>query len=178
MSRAARILAVSTLLAACSAPREEPATLVVETPRTPAAPADPKEPVTPAAQEPAAVPAHPAEAPAWTRGHALESNGSTYVLHVAPPPPSLPDNEPFQLEVWVADSRRPNVVARDVALAVDAAMPEHGHGMNRTPRITRGDDGRFVVEGMLFHMTGHWELYLDVTRGAVTERAQCDIVLE
>jgi len=26
-------------------------------------------------------------------------------------------------------------------------------------------------------MTGRWELYFDVTRGAVTERAQCDVKL-
>jgi hypothetical protein len=173
MSPAARILAVSALLAACAAPREEPATLVVRTPERPESP--PAHPPGAHAPEP---PAAPAEPPPWTREHALESNGGAYVLHVAPPPPSIPDNEPFELEVWVAERSRPLELARDVALAVDAAMPEHGHGMNRTPRITRGDDGRFVVEGMLFHMTGHWELYLDVTRGAVTERAQCDIVLE
>ena len=39
-------------------------------------------------------------------------------------------------------------------------------------------DGHFTVEGMLFHMVGRWELYLDVTRGPLTERAQFEVVLE
>ena len=57
-------------------------------------------------------------------------------------------------------------------------MPEHGHGMNRVPRIEAKGGGRFRAEGLLFHMPGKWELYFDVTRGALTERAQADVHLE
>lgn len=131
--------------------------------------------------EPAAA-AKPAEAepapPAWTSNARVVSNGGDWVLHVVPAPNELPDNEPFELRVWIARTEAPNELASGVALSVDASMPEHGHGMNRTPRISRGADGEFLVEGMLFHMTGHWELYFDVTAGALTERAQADVVLE
>ena len=126
-----------------------------------------------AAQDPA-----PPAKPAWTSEHALTSNAGAYVVRVKPAPDAIPDNEPFQLEVWVARAARPDALCTDVKLTLDAAMPEHGHGMNRVPRITRQGDGHFLVEGLLFHMTGRWELYFDVTRGAVTERAQCDVVLE
>jgi hypothetical protein len=71
----------------------------------------------------------------------------------------------------------PDTPRGDVELSVDAAMPEHGHGMNRVPRIEAGD-GHFRAEGLLFHMPGKWELYFDVTQGAVTERAQTIILLE
>jgi len=71
----------------------------------------------------------------------------------------------------------PDAPRGDLELSVDAAMPEHGHGMNRVPRIETGD-GHFRAEGLLFHMPGKWELYFDVTQGAVTERAQTIILLE
>ena len=57
-------------------------------------------------------------------------------------------------------------------------MPEHGHGMNRVPKVAPRPDGGFHAEGLLFHMPGRWELYFDVTQGAVTERAQTDVFLE
>ncbi len=166
-------------LAACAAPREErrplPPGPVGEVP--PDAPRPPEAPRAPEAPEPPPAPP-PVAPPAWVENSSLESNAGTYVLHVSPAPAELPDNEPFRLEVWIADAARPHEIARDVELSLAAAMPEHGHGMNRVPKATKRDDGSFLVEGMLFHMTGRWELYLDVTRGAVTERAQCDVVLE
>lgn len=116
--------------------------------------------------------------PEWTKHARIESNAGSYVVHVQPAPAELPDNEPFELRVWIASAARPNEVQRNVRLAVDASMPEHGHGMNRTPKIVRAEGGEFVVQGMLFHMTGRWELYFDVTAGALTERAQADVVLE
>ena len=66
----------------------------------------------------------------------------------------------------------------DLTVAVDARMPAHQHGMKQVPSVHPLGDGRFRVEGMLLHMTGHWELYVDVTSGAVTERAQWDLTLE
>jgi hypothetical protein len=116
--------------------------------------------------------------PDWTRHARLESNAGSYVVHVAPAPRELPDNEDFELRVWVSNAAAPNELANGVKLAVDASMPEHGHGMNRTPRIERAPGGEFVVQGMLFHMTGRWELYFDITAGALTERAQVDVILE
>ncbi len=150
------------LLTACTAPaRVEP---------TPQA--------APTRVEPVEAPRPPAPAPAWAQHARIESNAGAYVVHVDPPPSALPDNEAFELRVWVARADAPSELARNVALAVDASMPEHGHGMNRTPKITRSESGEFLVQGMLFHMTGRWELYFDVTSGALTERAQADVVLE
>jgi len=63
-------------------------------------------------------------------------------------------------------------------LAVDARMPEHGHGMNREPRVERLEDGSFEATNLLFHMPGYWEVYLDLTEGALTERAQFSIELD
>ena len=60
----------------------------------------------------------------------------------------------------------------DGELVVDAAMPNHNHGMNHVPLIERTGPGRWHVEDMLFHMPGYWELYFDVEEQGVTHRAQ------
>jgi hypothetical protein len=95
------------------------------------------------------------------------------VLRYRATPEPIPWGEPFDLRVWVVGKD-----TREASLAVDAAMPEHGHGMNRVPVVTAAEDGGYAVEGLLFHMPGRWELYFDVTEGAVTERAQVEVVLE
>ena len=45
---------------------------------------------------------------------------------------------------------------------VDAAMPEHQHGMNYRPRLVDLGAGRWRAEGLMFHMAGRWELHFDV----------------
>src|SRR5262245_21339247 len=141
MPRPALLLVVA--LGACrSAPAPSPAPAPGPTAATPAqaAPAVPVEPA-PAPAPKQAVQETPRPAPEWLAKHSIESNGGRYVVHVAPEPKSIPDNETFQLEVWVADAARPEELSKDVTLAVDASMPEHGHGMNRVPRITSLPDG-------------------------------------
>ena len=114
----------------------------------------------------------------WADARELASNGGGYLVRVRPSLEPIPENEAFALTVWVFDPRRPTEPLADVTLAADAGMPEHGHGMNRVPAVARRDDGGFEVSGMLFHMGGSWELYLDVTRGAITERTQTRVELE
>jgi hypothetical protein len=63
-------------------------------------------------------------------------------------------------------------------LRVDAAMPEHRHGMNYRARVTAAGDGRYVAEGLLLHMPGRWQLVFDVERDGGTERLATDIVLQ
>jgi len=106
------------------------------------------------------------------------SNDGCFIVGFTPRPDPIPMNEVFGLTVAVFDGARPDEPLGDAVLAVDAAMPAHRHGMNRVPRIIAKGDGSFEVTGVLFHMPGHWELYFDVTRGGVTERAQIDIDLE
>lgn len=63
-------------------------------------------------------------------------------------------------------------------LRVDAQMPEHRHGMNYRPTVASTGDGRYLAEGLLFHMPGRWQLVFDVERGGRTERLATDILLE
>ena len=128
------------------------------------------------AEEPAAV-GGGAPAP-WTDGISTLSNDGTYrVVYRTLGDGPIERGETFALEVWVLDPAGERSLT-DVDLHADAAMPQHGHGMNREPGVSTQDDGSFEVEGMLFHMVGRWELYLDVTRGPLTERAQFEVMLE
>jgi len=138
-------------------------------------------PETPSGMTPVAGAAEPPANPPPPPGDGVEeiaSHGGSYLVRFRPAPAPVPENEPFGLEVWVLEAGPQPRLARDVELAVDAGMPEHGHGMNREPKVKRLGPGHFAVTGMLFHMPGYWELYFDITRGALTERAQVGVTLD
>ncbi len=126
----------------------------------------------------AAERARPATAPAPAAPAAdggssgIESGEGTYFVSFTTRPDPIPVNAEFEIEAVVLDAKTRTRPAEDVDLAVDAGMPEHGHGMNVVPRVERLAGGRFRAVGLVFHMPGRWELAFDVTRGAVTERAQ------
>jgi hypothetical protein len=69
----------------------------------------------------------------------------------------------FGLEVQVCP-------ADAVLTRVDAVMPEHRHGMNYRPSVKPLGEGRWRVEGLLFHMPGRWELRLDVQAAGQIQR--------
>ena len=72
-----------------------------------------------------------------------------------PDPAPLAVGRPFalQLQLCPADAQ---------LLRVDATMPEHRHGMNYRPTVKPLGEGRWRAEGLLWHMSGRWQLRLDV----------------
>ena len=58
---------------------------------------------------------------------------------------------------------------------VDASMPEHRHGMNYRPRIVALGGGRFRAEGMMFHMSGRWQLEFGVQSAKGSSRLFDDV---
>ncbi|MEY3024913.1 MAG: hypothetical protein RJA16_1739 [Planctomycetota bacterium] len=109
-------------------------------------------------------------------GEGLTAGGSWQVRWRSGPEGILP-LEPFTLEVEIrdADGRSPGEA---VVVTADAAMPHHGHGMNFVPRTTALGEGRYRIEGMLFHMRGRWELFVDVEHDGLLERAQWTLEAE
>jgi hypothetical protein len=106
----------------------------------------------------------------------VESNAGTYAVTIETVPADVPLNAPFDLRITVA--ARDGSSTADLAVEVDARMPEHFHGMSTAPKVTRAADGSFKAEGLLFHMPGLWELDVDLARGPRAERAQVDITLK
>lgn len=122
----------------------------------------------------------PDPVPVWdpAGSESVVSNDGTYLIRYRLPEDGIPLNEDFGLEVAVYRADAPDIVLRDVRAHVDAAMPHHFHGMTQFSTVEAQEDGSFEVEAMRFHMPGRWEMYVDVTEGAVTERAQFWVELD
>ena len=61
---------------------------------------------------------------------------------------------------------------------LDADMPEHRHGMNYRPSLVARGPGRYVAEGLMFHMPGRWRLLFDVERDGRRVRLTTDLLVE
>ena len=111
----------------------------------------------------AACPASPATA------HNIEGNGVQAAWW--PEPAALAVSQPFALLVQLCP-------VDAVLLRVDAQMPEHRHGMNYRPSIQPLGQGRWRAEGLLWHMSGRWELRLDVqAQGGAPQRLLQPVLL-
>jgi hypothetical protein len=101
--------------------------------------------------------------------------GREHVVVFRTRPPRVAVGEFFSVEAMVC--LRGSRLA-PTALRVDAVMPEHRHGMNYRATVSAQGQGRYVAEGLLFHMPGRWQLLFDVATGSRTERLVSDLVLE
>lgn len=105
------------------------------------------------------------------------SDRGTFRLELQPSTMPVPVNELFELQVTVTLLRElddPN----PFWLSLETAMPGHGHGMNTRARVEPVGDGRFIVRGLLLHMSGQWEFAFDVAKGRAHEKAVVRFVLE
>ncbi|MHC4991263.1 MAG: hypothetical protein ACYTGC_09810 [Planctomycetota bacterium] len=132
-------------------------------------------PAAPAAEAPAATLPATSDEPAV---QVITSNGGRYRVQFSPRPEDIPSNELFSMAVHVLEADGTPLPPGAVQLEVDARMPAHRHGMNTMPEVRRADDGSFVVDGMMLHMSGDWVLYFDITQDGTTERAETSMVLD
>lgn len=70
-------------------------------------------------------------------------------------PAEIKVGEPFELQVGVCPS---GASLRQV----QANMPLHRHGMNYRPTIHPLGQGRWRVQGLVWHMSGLWQLVISV----------------
>ena len=108
----------------------------------------------------------------------LLSNDGTFIVEWETDPAPIPVNEFFVIDARVLDAGNHGAPAMDVELSVDAAMPQHRHGMNHVPAIERLGPGHWRVQDMLFHMPGDWVIYFDISRDDVIRRAQVSIEVD
>jgi hypothetical protein len=125
----------------------------------------------------AQAPSSAAAAPAAL--HVVEHVDGDFTVRWSSKPDPIPSTDPFIIEFELfedaAMTRPIELPATDVA--VDAAMPHHGHGMNVKPRIEALGGGRYRAVGMLFHMPGRWEIFFDASFDGRFERAQTTVTL-
>ncbi|MDW3094992.1 MAG: FixH family protein [Gammaproteobacteria bacterium] len=66
----------------------------------------------------------------------------------------------------------------DVNITVEGGMLGHGHGLPSQPIVTEYfGDGSYLIEGMLFNMSGEWTLNFYIQNSSYKDRARFDIEL-
>ena len=105
---------------------------------------------------------------AWNAPRPTQLKKYVVELAVVPEPPKM--GELFVVEAVVTD--RDGVPLDDGKVALDARMPQHGHGMETDPVDDPGQcdaagkcthvGGKYRAEGFKFHMTGGWTITVDV----------------
>lgn len=105
---------------------------------------------------------------------ATRAQGGGYTVHfVASPSPVVDRHFTLNFTVCAADR-----TASPEEILVDARMPSHGHGMNYRPTITNLGNGRYRAEGLMFHMSGRWELAFVVKEAGATRKIIHVLVLK
>lgn len=110
-----------------------------------------------------------------TTGTMTSATGSFTARWSMPAP--IPLADPFTVEIELFADPACTEPLDDGQCRIDAAMPHHGHGMNVAPRMRREGPGRWKAAGMLLHMPGRWEVFIDLDRDGLLERAQSTVVL-
>jgi len=84
-----------------------------------------------------------------------------------------------RIHSWTLHLETANGHAVDNAqIAIYGGMPAHKHGFPTSPRVTQGlGNGDYLVEGLKFSMTGHWELWLNIRSGDQADKAVIHVVL-
>jgi hypothetical protein len=125
-----------------------------------------------------ALPPAVAARPAVEAQHSGETLQGRVTYRWGSEPDPIPFNERFALVVTVARGGLPGQALPGAQLEANALMPEHGHGMNTFPQVTRQEDGSFRVDGMLFHMPGLWHIVFVVKDGDLYDSALVPVTLE
>lgn len=83
------------------------------------------------------------------------------------------------MHAWVVTLEDRDGAAVDGAhITIGGGMPHHGHGLPTSPAVTQElGEGRYLVEGMKFNMSGWWEIDLDVEAAAGPDAVTFNIVL-
>lgn len=108
------------------------------------------------------------------RGTGIVVYSSLYMLAFRPDPQPIEVGQPFTLLVNVCTKKDEPAEL----VGVDATMPAHRHGMNYKPTVQAAGNGRYRVEGLLFHMPGTWEIAFDVRSGGDVQQLSHGIVLK
>ena len=97
------------------------------------------------------------------------SAGGRYVATLEPARPLHP-RQMQTVRVTVRDAEGRAI--DEAQISVDGGMPQHGHGLPTSPRVTRAlGNGDHLIEGVKFNMGGWW-----VVRFAITSSAGADTV--
>ena len=113
------------------------------------------------------------ECPALDGARRLESD--RYVLSYRTRPAKLAVSQHFLVELLICP-KGGQPAPEDVR--VDGFMPEHNHGMNYRAAVKPAEGGRYLADGLMFHMPGRWDFIFEVRGGGKTDRMISTIMLQ
>jgi hypothetical protein len=113
--------------------------------------------------------------PITAEGHPQTASSAAHSLAMAVSPGPIRVGEPFSVAVIVCDQQDKGFRG---TVKATARMPMHKHGMNYQPSVTAQGDGKFVLEGFLFHMPGLWQFSFDLRIDGLTDRIQIKYLLD
>ncbi|MEH6547168.1 MAG: hypothetical protein V7701_12095 [Sneathiella sp.] len=90
-------------------------------------------------------------------------------------PEEIVVGKPFSVDLWIGDKTGS---AFEGEIIAGATMPLHKHGMNYKPSISSLGDGKYRLEGFVFHMQGQWQFLFDLREGGHSETVSLDHVLK
>lgn len=100
------------------------------------------------------------------------------LYHVAISPEIAPFDR-SRVHSWVVRVRSPaGEPVSGAAMSIDGAMPQHGHGLPTTPRITATlVPGDYLLQGIRFGMSGWWVLRLTIDADAGSDKVEFNLTL-
>jgi hypothetical protein len=117
----------------------------------------------------ATVTAAPDATTRWSTKHLFE------VGYVSTPSP-VPLLQMHSWTLTIADAGgRP---VDGATITVEGGMPAHAHGLPTTPQVKGLGQGRYLVEGLKFHMPGAWVVGFRIKAGVVVDAVKFDLQLD
>lgn len=91
---------------------------------------------------------------------------------------SLDPIEINQMHSWVLHITADGAPVTNAELSIAGGMPAHKHGLPSSPRVTEElGDGHYRLDGIRFHMHGHWQLTIEVIADGKTDTVIVDLSL-
>jgi hypothetical protein len=115
---------------------------------------------------------------AWACGDALPAQSrllakdAELTIAFAPSAKPISVGRHFTLDVYLCPEPASTMPS---SLKVSADMPAHRHGMNYKTTVRALGNGRFAVEGMMFHMPGRWRFIFEVSTAKGSQRLTREI---
>lgn len=125
----------------------------------------------------AQAPAQAAECGAALGANARRVQSGGVTLAWVARPQAIPLDRHFELEIALCGGVPGAAPGTAAAVKVDALMPAHRHGMNYRSTTGPAGEGRFLAQGLLFHMPGQWRLVFDIDQGGQRLRLTDDITV-
>ena len=106
-----------------------------------------------------------------------ESDNGVFRVSYTPSTAMIPVNEMHQWTLHV--ERADGTPVEDATITVDGDMPEHGHGLPTSPRVTQYlGNGDYRVEGLKFQMGGWWLVDFTITANGQTDAVHFNMMLK